>query len=380
MMRGCQILEQKMATSPSGSGRNFTFTKERRKDEAGNGRKKGRNVRCTSSVRGDFDDLFYQTPDSKLLTILIIVAIVISVFFLWACRHIVHDFDLSDSTNGVTSAYLGIIGVPVGVALAFIVQTTWASFSDAQSKENEEATKLLLLYNLLDAFPGAEDIQESIRVYTRFIITDEFPLMEKGIQSIEGLAMITAIQDAIYALNPTNDQETVLYDEAIAMLQDAMALRIARMGYAVYGLASELWWVLIFGVVVVLIMSFFLYCKSFKLHAVLVGLSAAVLSSLLFLIVVLNYPYRGSFGLDSLPFEIALGNMVSDRDTDEQCDTSLKKKMKQIRAARRAARRAEKRAEKRAGKKGEGQRRREERRTQSEEEETSTLTQSEGED
>lgn len=289
----------------------------------------GRYVRCRGAGKGDFDEFFYSTPNSKLLTILIIFTVFLVAMFLYIFKYVTASVTVNDSTNGTIGVYMSIVGLPVGVILSFIVANTWTSFSEAQAKENAEATKLLLLYNLLDAFPGAERIQASIKTYTAFIISDEFPLMEKGQQSLEGLDMITSIGDAIYELDPQTDQETTLYGEAIGMFEEIMALRIARMGYAVYGLAPELWWVLILGVIVVIFMSFFLYMESFTMQAIMTGFSAAILVSLLFLIVALNYPYRGDFGLDSLPFQIALGNMVPDTE-EEDCSACPLRRLTRI--------------------------------------------------
>lgn len=299
---------------------------------------KGRYVRCTGAGKGDFDEFFYNTPNSKLLTILIIVTVFLTAMFLYIFKYVTASVPVNDSTNGTIGAYMTIVGLPVGVILSFIVTNNWASFSDAQAKENAEATKLLLLYNLLDAFPGAEDIQASIKTYTEFIIKVEFPLMGKGKQSIEGLDMITSIGDAIYELDPQTDQETTLYGSAILMFQEIMSLRIARMGYVVYGLAPELWWVLILGVIVVIFMSFFLYMENFTMQAIMTGLCAGILVSLLFLVVALNFPYRGDFGLDSLPFQIALGNMVPDAE-EEDCSACPLRKLTRVHRKKRRLKR-----------------------------------------
>jgi len=262
------------------------------------------------------DNFFYSMPNSKLLTVLIIFAIIVVIVMLYIFKYVTRNCGFNDSTNGAVGIYLSMVGLPVGVVLSFIVANTWSSFADASNKENEEATKLLLLYDLLTDIPGGAAIQDTIKIYTSFIITDEFPLMADGIQSTEGLAIILGIGDMIYNLNPQPGKETVLYNQSIDMYQQITSLRIIRMGYVVYGLAPELWWVLILGVVMVIVMSFFIYIKSWNLHVVLVSMTAATLISLLFLIVALNYPYRGDFGLDSLPYQIALANMVQPPTTD----------------------------------------------------------------
>ena len=273
--------------------------------------KKGRKRKPT---QGDFDNFFYTIPDSKLLTLLIIVAVILAVIFLIIFRYVTRHVELNDSTNGVVGGYLSIVAVPVGVVLAFIVASAWATFSDAQVKENEEATKLLLLFNVVQELPNTEDIQQEIIKYTSFIITDEFPLMRVGVQSTDGLALILELGNMIYAFNPEGEKQSVLYAEMVEMYEEIISLRIIRMGYAVFGLAPELWWVLLLGVIIVIVVSYFLYIKSLVLQAIMVGFVAAVFASMLFLIVALNYPYRGDFALDELPFEISLAIMRTEED------------------------------------------------------------------
>ena len=267
-------------------------------------------ARKRKPTTGNFDNCFYSLPDSKLITILIVIAIIFVTVFLIAFRYVTKDGYLSDTTNGFVGSYLGIVAIPVGVILSFIVASVWAAFSDAQAKENEEATNLLLLYNIVKQLPKTAELQLAIKRYTAFIIEVEFPLMEQAMQSQEGLTMIITIGDMIYEYQPESKKDIVLYREAITMYESIISLRIIRLGYTINGLAPELWWVLILGVVVVIIVSFFIYSGSIILQLILTILITTALVSMLFVIVTLNFPYRGDFSLDSMPFEIALANML----------------------------------------------------------------------
>jgi hypothetical protein len=266
------------------------------------------------------DNIFYSTPDSKLLTILIILAIVIVIFFFFVFKYVTRNWGLNDVTNNVVGAYLGIIAVPVGVVLSFIVASAWTSFSDAEVKASAEATQLYLLFGVVRQLPGTEDIQQEIMIYLRHIINVEFPLMAKGIQSEQGLVIVTRLGEMIYGYDPTTDRETVLYKEAIQIYEQSITLRITRLSYVTYGVVPELWWVLILGVVIVLVSSYFIYSSSIILQAIMISLATATLVSMLFIILTLNYPYRGSFSIDALPYEIGLDNMERlFNDTSSNC-------------------------------------------------------------
>ncbi len=263
-----------------------------------------------------YDDFFYSIANSKLLTILIVLTIFLIIVFFCIFKYFTQSIGLNDSSNSMVATFISLVGLPVGIILAFIVSNTWSNFSDAQIKENEEATELLVLYDLMDDYPNDEgtNVQLAIQDYTRFIIDEEFSLMEKGIQPQQGLEMLFNIGDLIYALDPIGAKEATLYSESIDIFQRILSLRIIRMGHVSTGLAPELWWVLILGVVIVIFMTFFLYSSHTYVHLIMVSMTGTALVALLFLIVALNFPYRGDFGLDSIPFQLALLNMIPKSD------------------------------------------------------------------
>lgn len=255
------------------------------------------------------ENYFYSIPNSKLLTLLILISIIIAVALLCLFKFVYKQGnDLSD-TNSTVGSYLSLIALPVGVVLSFIVASAWTTFANAQDKEDQEATELLQLYSAVNQLPGNESILTSIEDYTQFIIDVEFPLMEQGVQSQIGTTMLFDIGDAIYEIEPMAGRENAIYSQAINIYREVVSLRIARMGYTTNGIAAELWWVLILGVVVVIFCSFFICVPSLLLQCFMTALAVTALVSMLFLILALNYPYRGDFGLDSVPFQIALYQM-----------------------------------------------------------------------
>lgn len=255
-------------------------------------------------------DYFYTLPDSKLLALLIFVSIIIVIVLLAVFRYVFSPY-LNSNTNNVLGTYIGVVGLPVGVILSFIVANASAQFTDAQKSENEEATKIFALYNLVGEYPvQGPALQQQIRTYVTEIIDSEFTIMAEGVQPTVGFDLLTAIGESIYALNPVTNRESILYSQAITLYQEIQSLRIIRMGYVSFGLPSELWWVLILGVVIVIGMTFFLNLCSFFLQAAVSAMVTAALVSMLFLIIAFNFPYRGDFALDATPFQTALANMA----------------------------------------------------------------------
>lgn len=262
-------------------------------------------------------DFYYSTPNSKLLTILVLVAIVIVIICFFVFKSAVRNWEsISLDSNSSVSTYVGVIGVPIGIILSFVVSSAASSFSDAQTKENQEASSLFILYTFVAKIdlPEVPSILQKIRKYTKHIINVEFPLMSEGKTSTVGVNILKSIGDKIMGLQPEHPKDVSLYNQSITAYKDVFALRIARYSYVLYGIPPELLWVLILGVILIIVCTFFTYCSSLTLQCICTCLSVICLTSLLFLVVALNFPYRGDLGLDSTPFTIALANMQPEKD------------------------------------------------------------------
>jgi hypothetical protein len=245
-----------------------------------------------------------------LLALLIVISVIIVIVFLVAFKYIFpYCPEDTASLSNTAGVYLSLVALPVGVVLSFIVASAWSTFSDAQHKENQEATQILLLHDTLRWLPGGEEVARVVREYAELVIEVDFPLMRDGKQSQEGTALLLDIGDMIAELEPTNAKQVTIFSDILDTYEEVVALRVARMTYTTDGVPPELWWVLVLGVIIVIAVSFFIHCPSLLLQCVLTALVVTALVSMLFLIVILNLPYRGDFALDSVPFEIALNEM-----------------------------------------------------------------------
>lgn len=273
------------------------------------------------------NDYFYGMPNSRLLVVILIVTIAIVVLFFCIFKYVTRNWcAISAEGNTAVGTYLSLIGVPIGIILSFIVATTWGFFADAKVKQAEEARSLLLLYDTINSIsvPGTREILDDIELYTQGIIEEEFPLMQQGISGQNGLDILLQIGREIMALEPDTPADSNLHSQALSLYGRLVDDRVVRYGYVVDGLATELWWVLVLGVVLIVFLSFFMYCESKVLHCIGVCVAAIGLSSLLFLVIALNFPYRGDFGIDSTQYQLVLAKM-REEDGEKKRQTRCKR-------------------------------------------------------
>ena len=70
------------------------------------------------------------------------------------------------------------------------------------------------------------------------------------------------------------------------------------------GLPGIMWMVILFGAVISLVSTFFFRVAEVTLHAILVGLLAAFIGIVIFMILSLDRPFRGDLGISPAPYQL----------------------------------------------------------------------------
>lgn len=246
-------------------------------------------------------DFLYDTRNSTLLVIFVVVGVILAL----ACLHVFKTFFPSDKvlgeTNATISIFIGVISIFIGVSFAFVVSNVYASYVAASDNALLEASQLFELHKLVSTLPNTESLKQDIIDYTLYVANVEYPSLENGITPMEGHILLDGIGEKLYMYDPQGQRENAIFNKAVGVYNDVVTLKVARLASAQSGIAPELWWVLIIGSILIIIMTWFVKC-SLELQYVFTAITTAALASMIFLIVALDYPFRGDYGLDSEPF------------------------------------------------------------------------------
>ena len=124
------------------------------------------------------------------LTVAVAVAIGLTGFYAtrkWVRR--VHGDEISH--NDIVGFFLGTIGLFYGITLGLVAVGTWQAYSDVDTKVDQEASALAVLYRDVSNFPEPKrsELQADLREYTRRVIDVVWPLQRRGIaaQSAAGV-------------------------------------------------------------------------------------------------------------------------------------------------------------------------------------------------
>lgn len=230
--------------------------------------------------------------------------------------------------NDVAGFIYAGLGVIYAVLLALVVISVWEEYQGASETVEEEANSVaetfLLGYELPD--PEGTHIQELARSYAAEVVHKEWPLMEKGNQTVleqeagtpAGWDLIDEIRATLHGFEPHTRAEEQLYAEGLDQVGRLDDARRTRLIASQAGVPGILWSVLIFGGIAAVGFTYFFGLESTWAHRLMVVTLAALIGLVLFTIGALAHPFEGGARIGSEFFELVL----------ERIDTSKLSKLR----------------------------------------------------
>lgn len=244
-----------------------------------------------------------QIPPSVLGFLWVAAIVGISVGGLVVFRKLVPHTRF-ENANAVSGTVFQLGGVLYAVLVAFVVVVVWEQFGDAQDATSDEATAITDLLRDSAALPPEyrQSVQQALLAYTRYVVDDEFPRMRRGETVDEQSDQLTAVWESYLLVEPETRNQIAFFDHAIVRLNDLTADRKLRVSTGDAQVPAELWVLLLGGGGVVMAFTFLLGTRDLVVHCVAVGLTAALLGFVVYLIFALEHPYVGGLSVSPTPY------------------------------------------------------------------------------
>lgn len=242
-------------------------------------------------------------PPSVLGLLWVAVIVGISVGGLVVFRRVVPHTRF-ENANAVSGTVFQLGGVLYAVLVAFVVVVVWEQFGDAQDATSDEATAITDLLRDSAALPpeSQQQVQQALLTYTRYVVDEEFPRMRRGETVDEQSDQLSAIWESYLLVEPETRNQIAFFDHAIVRLNDLTADRKMRVSTGDAQVPGELWVLLLGGGAVVMAFTFLLGTRDLLVHCVAVGLTAALLGFVVYLIFALEHPYVGGLSVSPTPY------------------------------------------------------------------------------
>ena len=254
----------------------------------------------------------YTIPTWQLGVLIIGVTVALSLTGLTLTRKWVLG-NFSGKADFV-SFYIAGIGVIYAVLLGLIAVGTWEAFGQVDDLVVREASAVGDMYRDLSGFPEPfrTQMKLDLRRYTETVVTVEWPAVQRA-QPFEHTADLTRqINTRLGGFEPTTDGEKIRYAEVFARFNDVLTARRLRFLAADNSLPGVLWFVVLFGSIVMIGFTLLLAHERKLLHVVLTAGFSAMLGSLVFLMVAMDRPLWGSVSVQPDAFKLLLETTMAD--------------------------------------------------------------------
>ncbi|MER5639910.1 hypothetical protein ABT095_23550 [Kitasatospora sp. NPDC002227] len=247
------------------------------------------------------------------LGILVGVLATLAVALFLLQRYVPHP--VREPHNDVAGFIFAGVGVLYAVLLAFVVIAVWEANGAARETTFKEADSLAGVYWISRQLPPplGPDLEKQTLAYANLVKDKEWPLMANHQSSPEATELVYKIRSDVFSYSPTNEQQRVLYDHAVANLENLASERRARLNQIGDEVPPLLWDALIGGAVLTVGFTFLFGLSNTLSHTLMVlAMSGLVVISLL-VIKEMDFPFKGVTAIEPTAFDVFLHRLPPPR-------------------------------------------------------------------
>lgn len=238
------------------------------------------------------------------VTILCLITLFISFAGLKLVRRYFPEEVLRDN-HEAGGFIFNAFGLIYAVLVAFVVFATWTEYDNSKKNVDRESIELTDIYNNSKALP--EEFRQKanllMKAYAEDVVYDEWKKLEDGLISDKADGSFRKMWEFYITIDVNKLKNEPAYRETLKHLNDALEHRRMRHFDANNNIPGIIWSVLLFGAFVNIIYTYFFFAKNIN-HQLLMSSALTILNTLiLYMIFLLDNPFRGYMKVDAKPFE-----------------------------------------------------------------------------
>jgi|ERR1017187_6720531 hypothetical protein len=229
-------------------------------------------------------------------TIFIGTWVVLGVLFLKLISKFTRVEHIKNSKESINSL-MQILAILFAVLLAFLVVVVWEKY-DKNSDNVESEVNCLMNINRDSKWlndTSYAKLKPFLVDYAYSTVMKDWKSMDINSKSDPSAGgYIRDFADTLNSITLYNPKETLLYQNIIREYNHLLECRVSRISAAGSELPIVLWFTIISGCLVTLFFSYFFYFEKPGLHYLLTALISFMMGVTLFLIFVLDHPFKGN--------------------------------------------------------------------------------------
>src|SRR5947209_16760014 len=219
--------------------------------------------------------------------------------------------DVLKENHEVAAIIFNAFGLFYGVLVAFVVFVTWSGYDDATKNLQMEASEALDIFHSAGSFPDPAKtvVQQGIRDYLASVYNDEVPKMAQGDISLYSGGAHAGLRILFNQIDATSIPNRELYAESLRCLNNLAQYRRMRIFAGNDTVPPVIWLVLLVGGLFAVSYTFFFGMKNIRAQYLITTTLTVMLTSILFLIYVLDHPFTGTSRVSLAPLRQAMTTM-----------------------------------------------------------------------
>jgi len=219
--------------------------------------------------------------------------------------------DVLKENHEVAAIIFNAFGLFYGVMVAFVVFATWNGYDEATKNLQMEASEALDIFHSAESFPDPTNkiIQQGLRDYVASVYNDEVQRMSQGEIGVYSGGAHASLRTLFSQMDATSIPNRELYAESLRCLNNLAQYRRMRIFAGNDTVPPVIWLVLLVGGVFAVSYTFFFGMKNIKAQYLLTTTLTVMISSILFLIYVLDHPFTGTSKVSLEPLRQAMVSM-----------------------------------------------------------------------
>src|SRR5947208_3502030 len=235
------------------------------------------------------------------------VTTIVALFGLYLVRR-KYPADVLKENHEVAAIIFNAFGLFYGVMVAFVVFVTWGGYDDATKNLQMEASEALDIFHSAESFPDSTKtvVQQGIRDYLASVYNDEVPKMAEGDISLYSGGAHATLRVLFSQVDANSIPNRELYAESLRCLNNLAQYRRMRIFAGNDTVPPVIWLVLLVGGVFAVSYTFFFGMKNLKAQYLITTTLTVMITSILFLIYVLDHPFTGTSRVSLEPLRQAM--------------------------------------------------------------------------
>lgn len=197
-----------------------------------------------------------------------------------------------------------ITGTFYALLLALTAFSAYGTYTQASLSVATEAADLSALYRTVSEHPepARSQLRGLLREHVDFMIEEAWPAYQQGSSADGELEAENNVHHVLLRFTPKSEKDGQLNGLALSELEKWSEARQLRYTYTTTALPTTLWFALLFGALIVILLSCLIPTRTRRALMILVCTVATMISLLLFVVEGIDEPFRGSMIVSVDPY------------------------------------------------------------------------------